>query len=110
MSKSEKNSYDLYPDITYYKEIIHYGLEISSENLEDIIKEVELNTSLDNNTAKLITKLFFEEIRNSMLKGEVVKLKQLGSFYIISPKITDAKIIKPHFRPSKKLKTKLKLC
>lgn len=99
---------ELFSDIDTYLETTGFGKPISIVGLENIREAIIANTSLDEASADVIIRLYFHEIRNSLLKGEKVYLKNFGTFYVSSPKISNNKrnvFIK--FSISKPLKRRL---
>lgn len=76
-----------------------YPVEVPE--LEELIKVVASKANLDFSTTQQIIKYFFEEVRNIMLRGDIVLIRSFGSFFISSPKIRNkGKKIFPKFEMS----------
>lgn len=99
---------EFYPDIYDYLESIQNSKSVSAKGLEDIAHRVRAHTGLDYDVSLDIVKHFFQEIRNVMLRGDMVSLTGLGKFYISSPRSSNnIKQIFPKFEPYKQLIDKL---
>jgi nucleoid DNA-binding protein len=98
----------LLPNIDAYLESTEFGRPISSTGIEHLRAAIVSHTSLSEDAADAVLRLFFHEIRSAMLKGEAVTLRCLGSFLISSPKTTNNmwKIF-PRFRASTILRRRL---
>lgn len=93
---------DFLPDIDDYIDNTHNSKSVNSSNLEELILTVQARTGLDKDVCALIVELFFQEIRNVMLGGNMVKLRGFGRFFISSPKTTNNnKRVEVKFKPSK---------
>jgi nucleoid DNA-binding protein len=84
---------------------------VDVSEVQDIIDAVASSTNLSQDQSTRIVRLFFEELRNSILKGEAVSFPRLGSFFISSPMTNNnVKRVFPKFEPSliliKKLRNK----
>lgn len=95
------------PNIHEYLDSINNRKSVSAKELEEFVEQVQLKTGLDNETSALIVKSFFQEIRNSMLRGETVTLRGLGKFFVASPMNITKKRIFLTFKPYKKLISRL---
>ena len=96
---------ELYDDIYEYLGSQDNIRSVTAKGLEEYIHKVCAHTKLDLKEATLITRLFFQEIRNSMLRGDFVLLGSLGKFYISSPRTTgNKKDIRPRFKQPYKSK------
>lgn len=96
------------PGIFDYLETLDNRKSVSVQNLEYIIFEVQVRTGLNWKTSSLLVKMFFHEIRNSMLRQEVVTFRGLGKFFISSPKSSaNKKRVFPVFKPYKNLTKRL---
>lgn len=99
---------NLLPGIEEYLENVDNKKSVSSKNLEEFIIQVQVKTGLNKHTSTAIVKAFFNEIRNSMLRGDVVALKELGKFFVSSPLNSKNKErVFPVFKPYKKMIRKL---
>lgn len=97
---------DFYPDVDDY--LAQNTRSITSKGLEEFILRVRARTGLDEKIATEITKIFFEEIRSSMLQGDIVTIRGLGKFSVASPKNkTSKKKTFCRFKPYKKLTERL---
>lgn len=100
--KKPKNN-ALLPDIEAYLEAIDNNLPVSLQGLSGLVDQVTARTALSPEQAKIVTRLFFQEIRHAMLRNEEVNLRRLGNFSIPSPS-TGTKIrVFPKFKPSPNL-------
>lgn len=92
------------PGIEEYLETVENKKSVSSRDLEDFIIQVQIQTGLNTHTSTAIVKAFFSEIRNSMLRGDIVVLRDLGKFFISSPRNSKNKErVFPVFKPYKKM-------
>jgi nucleoid DNA-binding protein len=103
---------DLYSDI--YKYLDDYGAESVSfsEGLEDLIGLVRAHTGISEEKAKIIIDIFIIEIRNAMLRGEIVCLSGFGDLYCYGKHIQKHNRkrkhkIHPLFKASKTLHKKI---
>lgn len=98
----------LLPGIEEYLESIDNKKSVTAKGLEDFVIQVQIKTGLNQQISTTIVKAFFQEIRNSMLRGDIVTIRGLGKFYISSPKSTKNKErVFPVFKPYKQLIKKL---
>jgi len=96
---------ELLPDIEAYLE---QNLPISTVGLERIEGAILAKTKLNEFNSKEILRLFFQEIRNELLKKSIIDFRSLGSFYISSPALTNnSKKIFVKFKAKKSLLRKL---
>lgn len=96
-----KNIPKLLPNINDYLEDIGNNYPVSITGL-DYLKEIILSkTNLNEEKCDKIIALFFQEIRNYIIRGKQVNLKGLGSFKLSSPKSGTKKKIFVKFKPSK---------
>ena len=102
MSKQEKTNQDeLLPDINSYLESLDNKQPVSVQELDHLIDIVVAKTSLNEDAAKVVVRLFFQEIRNALLRNECVTLRGLGNFQVSSPNSSGNKIrVFPKFKPS----------
>lgn len=73
---------ELYEDIYNYLESISSVKSVTIKYLDELVRTIHANTDLSKENCALIVKIFFQEIRNAMLRGELVNLPQLGKFSI----------------------------
>ena len=77
-----------------------YPIEVSE--IEHIADALVAYTGLTKEQSIRVLTLFFQEIRSAMLKGDVVDIRGLGSFFISSPATTrNSKKVFPKFRPKR---------
>ena len=96
------------PGIEEYLETANNKKSVSSKGLEEIICQIQIKTGLDYKTSASVLEMFFQEIRNSMLRGEIVTIRSLGKFFVSSPLSSNNKRrVFPVFKPYKKLIKKL---
>ena len=99
---------ELLQDIEEFMESLDHNLPVSIDNLDHIVGAILSKTKLNEHDAKVIVRLFFQEIRNSLLRKNKVDIRTLGSFYISSPCTTNnLKKIFVKFKQKKSLKDKL---
>jgi nucleoid DNA-binding protein len=97
------------PNIDDYLEQNSYGSPVSVEGLEKLIYKIVVHTGLKYETCEFIVKYFFNEIRNSMLRGEIVNINKIGKLFIRCPKNgTGKKYISTVIKLTKKLSNKIK--
>ena len=98
----------LLPGIEEYLETVDNKKSITAQGLEEFVTQVQLKTGLDKATSKIVVQAFFQEIRNSMLRGDVVTLRRLGKFFVSSPRNSKNKErVFPVFKPYNQLIRKL---
>lgn len=98
----------LLPGITEFLESLDDNFPVTTENLDELIALIQSSTGLNKESSEIILRLFFQEIRTQVLKGNSVTIKGFGKFYITSPKTNNnKKKIYPTFKPSKELITNL---
>lgn len=104
-SSEDNNKEDLFiPGIDNYLESIDDNISVTTKDLDELILKIRSTTDVTNETAKIIVKLFFQEIRNLVLRKNIVVIRNFGKFLISSPLLTNNKRkIFPIFKPSKKL-------
>jgi hypothetical protein len=79
----KKSSKDKFlPDIEVYFESRDFGVPITTRGLKHIRFEIMNKTGLDEYQSEVILRLFFEEIRRAVLRGETVYLKNFGRFWV----------------------------
>lgn len=89
------------PDIYEYLEDIENKWSISNEGLDEIIDKIVINSNLSRPESEMIVRLFFQEIRKQLLKGNEIVFRKLGRMYISCPKNSKNKTrVFPKFEPS----------
>ena len=84
------------------------GQPIEVQELEHIVEAIEAYCGLTKEQSNRLLCLFFQEIRSAMLRGEIVDIRGLGSFFIASPSITSNTIkVFPKFTPKRSLLRRL---
>jgi nucleoid DNA-binding protein len=73
---------------------------INTDELSDIVTEIEAHTGLTKEQAQEVLNLYFHEIRNFMLNGKFVTMKKFGRFYI---KHCADQRVRINFKPSPSL-------
>lgn len=95
---------DFLPGIEEYLEQSYELKSVTSQNLEEMILTICSKTGIKQEIIKVIVEYFFNELRNKMLAGYLIKLADFGKFFISSPKTTNAKRkVEIKFKPSKSL-------
>jgi len=77
MAVFEENEVDLLPGITEYLESVDDNISVTSAGLEELVAKVQASTGLNEESSAIIVKLFFQEIRNQILKSNTIMLKGL---------------------------------
>lgn len=96
------------PDIQEYLEQTDNSKSISTTGLDELIYKMVATTGLEYDSAKIIVKLFFQEMRNAALRGQVVSITDFGKFFVSSPKVSkNKKRIFVKFKPHSKLSRKM---
>lgn len=107
MPKTEQGS-KYYQGIDTHLEQINNERSISINGLDELIVKIKAKTGLSLEESEIVVRWFFQEIRNSMLRGDIVILAELGKFFISSPKTSKNKIrIFPKFKLFKKVIKKI---
>ena len=105
---SQENKPNLFHDIDDYLESIDDKFPITEDGLEEIIDKLVLRTGMRRFLASTITILFFQTIRNKLLRNNSIILKGLGKFYVSSPLSgSSKKKIFIKFEPAKSLIKKM---
>lgn len=104
----EDESFNGLPGIEEYLASRGNGQPIEVQELKHITDALVAFSNLSEEQANRILVLFFQEIRSSILKGEIVNIRRLGTFLMSSPKITGTKRkIFPKFIPKYSLTKRL---
>jgi nucleoid DNA-binding protein len=107
VSKTDQGS-KYYPGIETYLEQVNNERSVNVKGLEDLIARVQVRTGLSLAESEAVVRTFFQEIRNLMLRGEVISLAELGKFFISSPSKSDNKLrVFPKFKLFKKIIRKI---
>lgn len=85
MSENIDKIYDLPPDVEKYLESVDDGTSVTLDGLMDLLQAVMSKSSIDNERVKIITRLFFQEMRTALLRGEAISIKKLGKFKVYNP-------------------------
>ena len=104
------NEVQLLPGITEYLESLDDNSPVTVTDLDELVAKIQASTGLNEDSSAIILRLFFQEIRSQVLKGNTVALKGLGRFFISSPKVnSNKKKIYPTFKPFKELVASLNI-
>ena len=102
------NKIEFLPDIQDYLEQVDNSKAVTAVGLDELIYKVRALTGLEYDSAKIIVKLFFHEIRNAVLRGDNVVLSDFGRIFLSSPKSThNKKRVFLKFKPHKKFLRKI---
>lgn len=102
------NKDNLLPDIYDYLESVDLDSAVANKDVDDIVNDLVTRTHLTKDVAKIIVETFFQEIRNNMLRGNIIKFHHFGNLYVASPKNKKSKKrIFAKFAPSKSLLNKM---
>jgi hypothetical protein len=98
------------PDHDQYLEQVDYGDPITADGLDDLIYKIVVHTGLNYESCKILVKYYFQEIRNGMLRGDIIYLNNIGRLYIRCAKngTGKGKNIVPVIKPFKKFNKKIK--
>ena len=96
-----------YPDIHEYLETIQNKKSVSAKDLDDMVLHVRAKTGLSREICSEIVGYFFQEMRNTMLRGDQVTLRGLGKLYIVSPRTGSKRKVFTKFEPYNKLLNKI---
>ena len=104
----KKKPVEFLPDIFEYLEQENNSKTIRIKNLDEIVYKMHASTALSKEACEIILQLFFQEIRNGMLRGDLIILRDFGKLQLMSPKTSNSKKrIFPKFIIDRKLKRKL---
>ena len=102
------NKIEFLPDIQDYLEQANNSKAVTAAGQDELIFKVCAFTGLDYDSAKIIVKLFFHEMRNAVLRGDNVVLSDFGRMFLSSPKSThNKKRVFLKFSPHKKFLRKI---
>ena len=94
--------------IEEYLSSLGNGCPVDVSELDHISEYLVAYCGLTKEQSKRILTLFFQEIRSFMLKGDVVDIRGLGSFFISSPTVTsNSKKVFPKFKCKRSLSRRL---
>jgi nucleoid DNA-binding protein len=100
-------SEQLPPNIDDYLENNSDNISVNPNTNEELIYKVIASTGLEKEVVKIIIKTFFQELRNQILKGNTIVVKNFGKFLICSPRTGTKKKVFIKFKPFKNLLRKL---
>ena len=106
--KKQDDKGQFYPDINDYLDSTDNSKSVDVKGLEEFVYKICAFTGLSYDESSLVLKNFFQCIRNSMLRGDIVSLNSFGKFFVSSPKCSNNKeqiFIK--FEPYPKLSKKV---
>jgi nucleoid DNA-binding protein len=96
------------PNIEEYLASRGDGSPVEANDLDHIVDAVCAYCGFTKEQSQRILCLFFQEIRNAMLAGDIVDIRGLGSFFISSPKVTSNKErVFPKFKAKKSFSRRL---
>lgn len=97
------------PDINSYLEQIGDGYPVTANGLENLINKVVIHTGIKYEISEIIIKHYFQELRNAMLRGDIIYLNKIGKLYIRCPKNgTSKKTVVPVIKAFKNINKKIK--
>lgn len=104
----ENDEDEFLPDIKTYLERTENKKSVSIKGLETLIAKLQASTGLSKEASSIITKLFFQEVRNAVLRGEKMFLYRFGTLFVSCPKNSkNVNRIFLKFNPFKKIIKKL---
>lgn len=98
---------DLLPNIDEHLERVSDNLPVELGNLDELLFKIRAATGLDIESIKIITRVFFQEIRNQVLRGHIIRIRSLGKMFIAGPKTGNKRKIFIKFKPSKQITERL---
>lgn len=107
MNSTQPRLEDLLPGIEAYLE--ENSKITSLPGLEDLVLRVRAKTGLEKNVCVAVICLLFTEIRNSILRDDIITVRNFGRLYVASPTNTkNKKHVFPKYVPSIKIINSLK--
>jgi nucleoid DNA-binding protein len=98
-----------FPGIDEYLESIGHGFPINVDGLEEISTAISTKTGLSFEQSEIILRLFFQEIRHAIIRGDVINLRMLGKFLVSSPATTgNSRKVFVKFMPSNELLSRIR--
>jgi len=88
---NDNEGLDLYPDIDDYLDNVDNQLNVSIQNLDDIVYKICAYTGLSYKESSVVLKSFFSVIRALILRGHIIYVPGFGKFFVSSPKVTNNK-------------------
>lgn len=96
------------PGIEEYLASRGNGCPVDVSELDHVAEAIVAFCGFNKDQAKRILTLFFQEIRNSMLNGELVDIRGFGSFFISSPAVTEnTRRVFPKFKAKRSLSRRM---
>ena len=96
------------PGITDYLEDRGSAAPVEIPELDHIVEAVVLRTPLAKDQSHQIVSLFFQEIRNSLIRGHVIDIRGFGTMCVSSPAITGNKDkVFVRYEPKRSMKKQL---
>ena len=98
------NKPNFLPGIEQYLEQVIDKNSITTKELDYLIYRMCGVTGLKYETSKIIVRTCFQEMRNAVLRGDVISITDFGKLFLSSPKTTNSKKrIFVKFKPYKTL-------
>jgi len=72
----------LLPGIKEYLDANDNNLPVTSENLEELIFKVVAGTGMSYDQSEATVRLYFQELRNELIKNKIITIAKLGKFMI----------------------------
>lgn len=96
-------------DFEEFLKSINDNSPINVKKLDKLIYKIKSYTGLDEKFCKIIVQSLFQEIKNEIVRGNVINIRSFGKFFIyFSNKKTNKKIVKVHLFSKIKKKFNLK--
>lgn len=98
------------PNHDQYLEQIDYGEPVGVDQLDALIYKIVVHTGINYESSKILVKYYFQELRNAMLRGDIIYLNYIGKLYIRCAKngTGKGKQLVPVIRPFKDFNKKIK--
>jgi len=109
MAENKANDFLGLPDLDDWLDLTGRGNPVEVDELSHIKRNLSSKLGFTDEEAERVLSLFFQEIRNLMLRGKTISINNFGSFFVSSPKTTgNKKKTFPKFKPSKNLLNRIK--
>lgn len=97
-----------FPDIFEHFDNSENKKSVTCRGLEEYVLRLSAATGLSKEISKEITRLLFQEMRNAMIRGEVVTIRGIGKFLLAKPSnSSNKKKVFAKFKPYPKLLKKM---
>lgn len=93
---------EFYPDIEEYLESAQNNnvTAVSSEGLDELIYKINAVTGLGYESCSILLTTILQEIRNSLLRGEMINLYEFGKIFIYEYYVKKTRFRRLKFKPA----------